>query len=119
MSLLIDALGRNARERLHEIAISDGRTDITWDSLQHQVTELVNSLAHASCVAILLNNSPAWVVSDLAAIESGVTCVPIPPFFSAEQVSHSLADAAVDTIITDSPDRLIDPIPLASQATAS
>ena len=115
MSLLIDALGRNAHEHAHEIAISDGRTDITWYSLQQQVTALANSLGNASCLAILLDNSPAWVISDLAAIASGVTCVPIPPFFSAEQVSHSMTDAAVDTVITDNPERLIDLIPVAGR----
>lgn len=116
MNLLIDALRKNAREHAQEIAVSDGRTDITWSSLQQQVTELASSLSNASCMAILLNNSPAWVISDLAAIESRVTCVPIPPFFSAEQINHSLADATVDTVVTDIPEWLIDRISVVSQA---
>jgi long-chain acyl-CoA synthetase len=116
MSLLIDALKRNAHERPHKIAICDGQKDITWNALHEQVTDLADKLVDISCLAILLNNSPAWIVADFAALKIEAACVPIPPFFSAEQISHSLADAAVDTIITDSPERLTDLIPVARQA---
>lgn len=117
MSLLIEALKKNVHERPHETAVSDGQTNISWHSLQQHIDNLVDHLIHAKCIAILLNNSPAWVAADLAALKTGITCVAIPPFFSAEQISHSLTDAAVDMIVTDTPERLMDLIPVADQAT--
>jgi len=52
-------------------------------------------------VGILMDNTPAWAISDLACIQMGVPVVPIPLFFSPSQVEHLLNDAGVDAIITD------------------
>lgn len=112
MSQLLQALRLNARERSKDTAISDGREVISWHSLLRQVEELADQLTGATCLAILLDNSPAWVVADLAALEKGVACVPVPPFFSADQVKHSLIDAGVDTVITGNPERVRDLVPV-------
>lgn len=51
-------------------------------------------------LATLLDNSPAWVVADLAASLAGVVHVPLPVFFSAQQIAHALQGAGVDTVLT-------------------
>jgi len=53
-------------------------------------------------LATLLDNSPAWVVADLAASLAGVVHVPLPVFFSAQQIAHALQAAGVDTVLTSS-----------------
>lgn len=54
-------------------------------------------------LALAADNSPDWVIADLAAQMAGVPLVPVPPFFSAGQVVHALADSGVDAIAADEP----------------
>jgi len=49
-----------------------------------------------------MDNSPAWVVMDLAALTAGITVVPLPTFFSREQIEHVIQDAGIDALCTDS-----------------
>lgn len=51
-------------------------------------------------LATLMDNAPAWVVADLAAERAGAVHVPLPLFFSAEQVAHALGAAGVDAVLT-------------------
>ena len=51
-------------------------------------------------LATLLDNSPAWVVVDLAASVAGVVHVPLPVFFTPQQIAHALQAAGVDTLLT-------------------
>lgn len=55
-------------------------------------------------MALALDNSPAWAVLDLAAMESNIPVVPLPFFFSAGQVTHALRDAGADFLVTDQPE---------------
>jgi long-subunit acyl-CoA synthetase (AMP-forming) len=54
-------------------------------------------------VALALDNGPTWIAADLGAQLAGVTIVPLPAFFSAEQARHVLGDAAADGMIVDTP----------------
>ncbi len=44
-------------------------------------------------LALLADNSIAWVVRDLACLLARIPCVPVPPFFSASQRAHLLQDS--------------------------
>jgi long-subunit acyl-CoA synthetase (AMP-forming) len=52
-------------------------------------------------LAIAADNSVDWVAVDLAAQQAEIPIVPLPPFFSAGQVAHVLADSGVDAIVAD------------------
>jgi long-subunit acyl-CoA synthetase (AMP-forming) len=52
-------------------------------------------------LAIAADNSPDWATVDLAAASAGIPTVPVPPFFSAAQVEHVLADSGADAIAAD------------------
>ncbi|QKK12617.1 MAG: AMP-binding protein [Pseudomonadota bacterium] len=56
-------------------------------------------------VALLADNSVAWALWDLAALQAGVTLVPLPGFFSDRQIRHVLADAGIELLISDDPQR--------------
>ena len=51
-------------------------------------------------LATLMDNAPAWVVLDAAAAQAGVVHVPLPAFFTPQQVAHALQAAGVDTLAT-------------------
>lgn len=70
------------------------------------IDELVGRLSATRCLAVLADNSPAWVLTDLAALRAQVPQVPLPPFFSPEQLAHVLDQAGVDTVLTDQPERI-------------
>ena len=52
-------------------------------------------------LATLMDNGPAWVVADLATRNAGVVHVPLPAFFTPQQVGHALEAAGVDTLLAD------------------
>ena len=56
-------------------------------------------------LGILADNSPAWVLADLAAHEAGVVHLPLPGFFSPGQLRHALEQTAADVVLTDQPER--------------
>lgn len=106
MSVVISALLREARRHPQREAVTGSRSSLTWGELETEVARLATVLTNARALATLLVNSPAWVVTDLAALQVAVTHVPLPPFFSDAQLGHALADAGIDTVITDDPDRI-------------
>ncbi|AZR41515.1 AMP-binding protein [Marinobacter salarius] len=46
------------------------------------------------------DNSPAWILADLACLLADVVCVPVPAFFSRSQVSHLIEQAGLDGILS-------------------
>lgn len=52
-------------------------------------------------VALALDNGADWVAWDLALLDSGRVCVPVPGFFSPQQQAHVLDSAGIDTLIGD------------------
>lgn len=59
-----------------------------------------------SC-ALLADNGPDWIIADLAMMMAGVTAVPVPLFFSENQLLHLLSDAAVDAVLTEDPEPML------------
>jgi long-subunit acyl-CoA synthetase (AMP-forming) len=57
-------------------------------------------------VALLAENGIAWVVMDLAARLAGASLVPLPPFFSDEQLAHALEASDPDLMVTSDAVRL-------------
>lgn len=68
---------------------------------------LFNLQYNAAPIALSLDNHPAWVIVDLAAMASNIALVPLPLFFSDEQLLHAINDAGAGTLITDTPQRFI------------
>lgn len=68
-----------------------------WMRRVERTAQLLRSAfrPHAA-IAILADNSPHWIVADLAAHLAGVTLVPLPAFFTPAQWQHALDAAAVE-----------------------
>jgi len=69
------------------------------DAIERVTQQLVRHGVRA--LALAADNSPDWVIADLAAQQAGIPVVPIAPFFSAGQVAHVMRDSGVDAIAAD------------------
>ncbi len=69
-----------------------------WHELQRQAQHV---LAHAAAkvVATCLDNTPAFLAIDAAAQNMGLVHVPLPVFFTPEQMQHALHSAGADRLI--------------------
>jgi long-chain acyl-CoA synthetase len=76
---------------------------LSTDSVLARIEQIARYLQAAGVhvLAIAADNSPDWVLTDLAAQRAGIPVVPVPPFFSAAQVEHVLADSGADAIAAD------------------
>lgn len=57
--------------------------------------------------AILADNSPGWVLADLAALKAQTPVLPLPLFFSPAQLAHALEQTGADLVVTDQPERIL------------
>ncbi|WP_367572966.1 AMP-binding protein [Streptomyces globisporus] len=84
------------------LAYFDGRlsyreTDGLSDSVAGHLA--ARGLARGDRVAIMLQNSPHFVLALLGAWKAGATVVPLNPMYKAGEVGHVLADAGVTALI--------------------
>lgn len=103
---ILDAIAAHAAETPDRPALIGQSDTLSYGELQHTLQQAAGYLAQlgAGCVALALDNSPAWAVLDLGALQAGVPAVPLPFFFSAQQVVHAIRDAGADVLLTDQPD---------------
>ena len=121
MHPVIAALARHAARRPSQVALTDGARRIDHVTVYRLVREVAAALAcrRPAAVAIAMDNTPAWLVLDLACLGARIPCVPVPGFFSALQQTHLIADAGVELLITDRPDfhtELLAPLGIAGTA---
>jgi long-subunit acyl-CoA synthetase (AMP-forming) len=76
---------------------------MSYAELSERSTRIADLLARREIrvLAIAADNSPDWVCVDFATQIAGVTLVPLPLFFSAEQVRHALADSGAEAVVVD------------------
>lgn len=64
-------------------------------------------------LALDMENTVAWILADLAALESDIPTVPLPRFFTDAQRAHALRDSGADWVLSDRPDAVDrPPVPL-------
>lgn len=57
----------------------------------------------ARILGMAMDNCLAWAIVDLAAMQLGLPVVPLPYFFSAEQMLHAIEDADINVVLSDQP----------------
>jgi long-chain acyl-CoA synthetase len=84
-----------------EAALEDGRRRWSRAELLDGARALAGQLraAGSRVLATLMDNGPAWLMADLAAAEAGLVHVPLPLFFSPEQLQHALASSGADSLL--------------------
>jgi long-subunit acyl-CoA synthetase (AMP-forming) len=108
---ILSALATHAAQTPQRVAVTGSRQMLTWRALATGVDRLAGRLAGVRVLGLLAGNSPAWIVTDLAALKAGCVHLPLPVFFSDVQLRHAIADARVDTLITDDPGRILQLFP--------
>lgn len=76
---------------------------LAWAKRLKSQSHQPSTLALKPIFAIAVQNHPAWVILDLAAMQCEIPLVPLPFFFTPMQWLHAMQDACVSTIITDQP----------------
>lgn len=71
-----------------------------------EVLSLEERLQGCRVMGVLADNGPAWVMADLACQASGVVHLPLPDFFTADQLRHALERSGADGVLTDRPERI-------------
>jgi Long-chain acyl-CoA synthetases (AMP-forming) len=100
---ILERIAKQAAADPRHPALQDEHIRLDYGELQREVARIA-VLLNATRIAVLMDNGSAWAVVDLAIAVRGAVAVPIPPFFSAGQVRHLLADVAPDLIVSDRPD---------------
>ncbi len=81
---------------------------VSWSAaaVSEEVATLSALLSDCRVLAVLADNSPEWVIADLAALRAGCLHLPLPAFFTRAQLAHALDQTGADTLLTDQPDRV-------------
>jgi long-chain acyl-CoA synthetase len=104
--MLIDDLYANAQARGDRTALVCGDERLTHAELLERVERLAQGLAATGIgagdpVALLLPNSPAWVVSLMAVTGLGAVAVPLNPQFKPDEIEFYFRNSGVRAAIAD------------------
>jgi long-chain acyl-CoA synthetase len=122
------AIAYNARQQPSQVALQGEESSSTSSNLTY--AELQTAIDHQiqawqtlrtnkqTVIAMAVENHPAWVVLDLAALECQIPIVPLPFFFSPNQWLHAMHDAGVNVLVTDHPE-LFEPLLIGNIANLS
>jgi len=86
----------------NQIAIEDGSESLTYKELFERINHCAQWLFNhdVKCLGLNAGNSIDWVIADLACQEASVICVPIPAFFSEDQLRRCITSSGVDCLLT-------------------
>ncbi len=104
---VFDALYAHAAQAFQ---LTDSADDVLdAQHLKQRVTKVAELLTRSASrgVALYADNGLDWIVTDLACQMAGVRIVPLPLFFSDQQLRFALHSGGIDTLITDQPARLL------------
>jgi len=104
LSQLLAAIHIHAKAEPKHVAIQGSREKelISYAELSvyiEYISCFLNELG-ASRVAIWMDNTPAVLMVDLACVQNKLLTVPVPLFFTPQQISHSLHQAGIDTLVS-------------------
>lgn len=76
---------------------------ISYQDLVKKIDETTNFLRKSKYknIALLADNSPDWIIFDLACLKAEITLTPIPHFFTNQQIENTLKEANIEAIFGD------------------
>jgi long-subunit acyl-CoA synthetase (AMP-forming) len=102
--MILERLAGLAGQQSQQPALQDATGQLSYAELFAAVTATAAVLKDSGIrtLGLLLDNGPAWVIMDLAALHAGIRVIPLPTFFSREQTAHAIRDAGINALCTDS-----------------
>lgn len=112
MSKIIEKINHTAAQNPHKIALV-GEKKIGGKIVEEKITyrDLANKIKGAAdeltklnyhTIALIADNSPAWVIFDLACLLAKITLIPLPHFFTKSQIANALKLENVAAVFCDS-----------------
>ena len=101
MKSLFNQLREYALLQPESIAIRSENQSLSYATLIHDVEQLSAQLEalNAKAIGLYIDNGIEWIVIDLACSLAGISIVPLPWFFSPQQLQHACNDAAIDYVV--------------------
>jgi len=101
---VLKALGEHVRHRPDATALVEDERTLTYRELCGFAGGLGRRVAGLrQVIGIFAPNCIEWIIADLALSHAGKTVVPLPVFFSSQQLAHIIKDAKVGYILTIPP----------------
>jgi long-chain acyl-CoA synthetase len=95
--MLFQKINKHAPEH---IALRDRTASVRYGDLAAEIQKRADRLVNVKVLGIALDNSVDWILWDLAALKAEIPCVPLPPFFTKDQISHVLQTAGVTHLLS-------------------
>ena len=107
-SRLCAAIIRQAESTPAMTALTDGYRNVSYRELIDRAFVVAGWIVQRKVerFGLYRENSVEWVIIDIAALISGATLVPLPTFFSDQQLAHIIELSNIDTLLCDDIDRL-------------
>lgn len=104
-SSLLQSLQATAESCPGRAALLGDCEGFTYAELLQEVTAIATAMRNRNLdvVGLFANNGPRWLLVDLACQLAGVTLVPLPGFFSAQQLQHTISASGLQGLLTDMP----------------
>ena len=105
---LVDVLSKSSRQRPSHPALLFQGTAISYGELERQsdtfASELMNlGIKPGDRVALLLPNSPQFMISMFGAWKAGGIIVPLNPLYTERELEHALCESGAETVIVLTP----------------
>ncbi len=83
----------------HQIALQDDHSKISYYELIEAIKSRSEQLNGVIVLGLAMDNCIDWIIWDLSCLYTDIPCIPIPPFFSQEQISHIIKSAGVTHVV--------------------
>lgn len=105
MMQLLQAVRQHAARQPDRVALQGAVATLSYAQLAFEIERMQRHffVTDTAVLGLMADNCPAWAVTDLAAMDSELPLVPLPAFFSSEQIAHAVRDAGINQLITDQP----------------
>lgn len=103
MNALWQALRDIATTEPERVALSGDGEQLSYGQLLSASQALASTLRSRGIkrLALMADNGPDWLICDLAALWAEVALIPLPAYFSDQQLRHALQDSGAELLFFD------------------
>jgi long-subunit acyl-CoA synthetase (AMP-forming) len=103
MTSTLEALRHFATHSPQRTAVRDAALTLSFRDVLDRAAAIAQAFEarEIEVVALLADNGADWLTIDVAAQIAATVLVPLPPYFSREQLAHALDDSGADALLGD------------------